>query len=344
MPSRGNDLWLVSRHNDEPDAEQQCISSKTVLSHALLTIYMFDFSIPNLAANITLLSAYGVCALLQLGLGTYFKTWTFLVAVSGGCIVECIGYASRIAEHYNVWNDAAFKIQLVCLIIAPSFIAAGIYLSFKHIVAYMGPEASRIPPRLYTWIFICFDILSLVVQAAGGAMAASAEDGSEELQIGNDLILAGIGIQVGTMSICGVLALDFFIRHSRMKKRRNATEQMDNKPTQGFSHRRFQIFVAAEILAFVFILTRCIYRLPEFAGGWGNPLMRHETEFLILDGVMVLLGVIAFTVFHPGFWFPPMSGRWMNGRKAQHGMNMALSERDDISLSDRKSATGTAED
>jgi hypothetical protein len=24
--------------------------------------------------------------------------------------------------------------------------------------------------------------------------------------------------------------------------------------------------------------------LPEMAGGWGNPLMQDETEFLILDG------------------------------------------------------------
>lgn len=25
--------------------------------------------------------------------------------------------------------------------------------------------------------------------------------------------------------------------------------------------------------------------LPEMAGGWGNPLMRKEEEFIVLDGV-----------------------------------------------------------
>lgn len=226
----------------------------------IVVLTSFVTSVPNLAANITLLSAYGVCAILQIGLGFFYRTPTFAVAVAGGCIVECMGYASRIAEHYNVWNDAAFKIQLVCLIIAPSFIAAGIYLSFKHIVSYMGPEASRIPPRLYTWIFICFDVLSLVVQAAGGAMAASAEDGSEELQTGNSLILAGIGIQVGTMSICGVLALDFFIRRNRMKRRQTLSEQMDARSAQPISHKRFLVFLSALIFAFFVILGRCIYR------------------------------------------------------------------------------------
>lgn len=286
------------------------------------TIYGY---VPNLAANVTLLTFYALCALLQIGLGIYYRTWSFLVAIACGSIVETIGYAGRLQMHDNVWNDSAFKLQLVCLILAPSFIAGGIYLSFKHIVAYMGPEASRIPPRLYTWIFISFDVLSLVVQAVGGAMAAGAND-DDTLQTGNDLILAGIGIQVATMSICGLLAADFFVRYTRLKKRQRTSQQSDLKSAEAFSHRRFQIFVSAEIFSFVVILTRCIYRLPEFAGGWGNPLMRHETEFLILDGVMVLLGVIAFTVFHPGAWFPPMSGRWRNSRKARAGMDIPLSE------------------
>jgi hypothetical protein len=53
-------------------------------------------------------------------------------------------------------------------------------------------------------------------------------------------------------------------------------------------------------------LIRCIYRIPEMAGGWGNPRMRDEPVFLGLDGAMVALASVAFTVAHPGFMFPPM--------------------------------------
>jgi hypothetical protein len=38
-------------------------------------------------------------------------------------------------------------------------------------------------------------------------------------------------------------------------------------------------------VAYVTVLIRCIYRLPEMAGGWGNALMRNEREFLLLDGM-----------------------------------------------------------
>lgn len=27
------------------------------------------------------------------------------------------------------------------------------------------------------------------------------------------------------------------------------------------------------------------FKLPEMAGGWGNPLMQKENEFLLLDGM-----------------------------------------------------------
>jgi uncharacterized membrane protein len=89
-------------------------------------------------------------------------------------------------------------------------------------------------------------------------MAASAGNDQDLLQTGNDLILAGIGIQVATMCICGGLALDFFVRHGRMKRRQN--QQKDWKPAEVFSHRRFLVFVSAEVFAFMVILVRCIYR------------------------------------------------------------------------------------
>ena len=38
------------------------------------------------------------------------------------------------------------------------------------------------------------------------------------------------------------------------------------------------------------------------AGGWGNSLMRNEEEFLVLDGMMIAIAVLAFTIFYPGLF------------------------------------------
>jgi hypothetical protein len=41
-------------------------------------------------------------------------------------------------------------------------------------------------------------------------------------------------------------------------------------------------------LSFKSLHTNAFARIPEMAGGWGNPLMQNEVEFMILDGASVL--------------------------------------------------------
>lgn len=64
---------------------------------------------------------------------------------------------------------------LICLTIGPAFLAAAIYLCLGRIVVVYGESISRIQPRIYSIIFISCDFLSLVLQAAGGALAATAD-------------------------------------------------------------------------------------------------------------------------------------------------------------------------
>lgn len=65
-------------------------------------------------------------------------------------------------------------------------------------------------------------------------------------------------------------------------------------------------------------MARCIYRIPELLGGWGGELMQAETEFIILEGVMIAIAVLAQTVFHPGICFPVL-GNTIGKRKNAKG-------------------------
>lgn len=49
------------------------------------------------------------------------------------------------------------------------------------------------------------------------------------------------------------------------------------------------------------------FSVPELVGGWGNPRMKKEAEFMVLDGMMIALASILMTVAHPGIFFPEMS-------------------------------------
>ncbi|KAK2791441.1 hypothetical protein FQN52_004875 [Onygenales sp. PD_12] len=237
---------------------------------------------PNLGANAFFAAIFGLCTIYHVVVGIKARAWTFTIALGMGAALEMVGYIGRIIMHKNPWNKGAFETQIVCLVLAPSFTAAGIYWSLKHIVLYLAPEKSRFQPRLYPWIFIGCDIGSLVLQAVGGGVAASAgRENLDMLNVGNRIIITGIAFQVATMVACGILSADYAFRVSR--------EKGLNEKLSVTTSKKFYMFCAAETFAYTTVLIRCIYRLPEMAGGWGNPLMQNEKEFLVLDGMMIAL-------------------------------------------------------
>jgi len=89
------------------------------------------------------------------------RTWTYMIGMICGCALSSFGYAARIVMHWNPFDYAAFKVQIICLIIPPAFTTASIYLILKHICICFGAKWSRIWSRQHTWIFIFADILPL---------------------------------------------------------------------------------------------------------------------------------------------------------------------------------------
>ncbi|KAL8982424.1 MAG: hypothetical protein Q9177_005277 [Variospora cf. flavescens] len=255
---------------------------------------------PNLAANIFFLAVFALCGIIQLFQGLKWKTWTFMIAMTWGCLTEVLGYVGRLIMNNNPWSEVGFQIQICCLIIAPAFFAAAVYLTLKHLVLTLGSRYSRLPARWYTWIFIGCDIFSLVLQGAGGGLAASAKAQSTQ-DIGSNIMLTGIVWQVVTLLLFAALAADFFLRANRNSADQTATAKEIRQTT------KFSLFLAGLVLAYLTIFVRCAYRIAELAGGWGNPIMRNDTEFIILEGVMIVIATLALTAFHPGLFFPQMS-------------------------------------
>lgn len=275
-------------------------------------------SYPNLGGNVFFCVMFGLLFLAQLAIGIRKRTWTFMVGVSLGCLDEMIGYIGRLLIRQNPFGIASNGINIFCLVIGPSFIAAGVYLTLKHVVIFCGPEYSRIRPKWYPWIFILCDVASILIQAIGGAIGAGATSGENQsiLQTGEALIITGIVLQVVTMSVFGLLAVDYFLRRRSMARRgpsasvesspERALKEMPAMGSVAYDPRKFRYFILAVTSAYVTILIRCIFRIVEMAGGWGGPIMKDETLFLVLDGTMVLWAALALTFAHPGFLFQPM--------------------------------------
>ena len=127
----------------------------TIDTCAISTSYYF-YRV-SLAANATFITLFGLSLLGFLLTYAFTRRATaFTFAMACGVILEVIGYAGRIQSWQNQWGQTGFLMQIVCLTIAPAFMAGGIYLCLRRIVYAFGPENSRISPEAYTRIVSFF--------------------------------------------------------------------------------------------------------------------------------------------------------------------------------------------
>lgn len=232
---------------------------------------------PSVPANAFFLALFAICLGFNLLFGIRYKTWTYMLAMGLGCLAEVIGYVGRILLHNNPFGQVGFEMQICCLIIAPAFNSAAIYLTLKHIALAFGPEWSRLRPKYYTWIFITFDLLALTLQGAGGGIAATSNNNDNLRNVGDDLMMTGISWQVATLLIFGVIVVDYIIRrwkdHIPLSKEASAT----------IKDRKFRLLVVALVIAYLAVFTRCVYRIAEMSGGWRNPIMQTERLFIGIE-------------------------------------------------------------
>jgi len=246
---------------------------------------------PDLGANAFFLAWFAILFFASVAIGIWSKTWTYTLALGGGTLLEALGYLGRVMMHNNPWDKSGFEMQICCIIIGPSFLAAAIYLTLKHFVLYCGPEHSILKARLYPWVFVGCDFASIVLQAIGGGVASSggSADSIKIVNAGNSIIITGIAFQVATMGVCGLLVVLYLWRYRKASAQRSVSSEKSafelSRSEGTVSERKLYFFGGVLVIAYVTILIRCIYRLPEMAGGWGNPLMRKEKEFLLLDGM-----------------------------------------------------------
>ncbi|KAF1956892.1 hypothetical protein CC80DRAFT_525114 [Byssothecium circinans] len=277
----------------------------------------------SIVINAFLAAFFGLLFIASLVIGIMTKTWTYAIALGIGTLFECASYIGRVIMNNNLWDESGFKLQVCALVLGPSFVAAAIYLTLKHFVLYCGSQHSLIKSRLYPWVFVGCDFGSMVLQSIGGGMAAAGGTNNKKLiDGGNNMIVAGIAFQVATMAVCGLLVVVYIIRYRKGAAVRDAVEEKSayhlHKEEGDIPLWKIKVFAFMVSLAYITVLIRCIYRLPEMAGGWGNAPMRNETEFLLLDGMQVTLQLstnprmltiacFVLTIFHPAYFFPPFA-------------------------------------
>ncbi|KAI9670249.1 MAG: hypothetical protein M1831_006463 [Alyxoria varia] len=252
--------------------------------------------VPTTAGNAVYLAIFAVALIAQIGLGVRYKTWDFMGPMVAGTIMEIFGYAGRLWMTTDIFTMSPFLMYLIPLTIGPAFYAAAIYLCLGRIVIVYGTQYSPLRPRTYTIIFVCFDFVSLLLQAVGGALTSVAET-TQNRDIGVNVMIAGLAFQVFSLFLFMSVCTAFAVNVIRSRKPANP------KFTQLRSRFVFRAFQAAIALSTITIFIRCCYRVAELQAGFAGDLANDEVLFMILEGPMVFIAVLALTFFHPGIGY-----------------------------------------
>lgn len=226
---------------------------------------------------------------------TFFMLWT--VGLCG--VLEVLGWAGRLWAHYNPLGSVPFQIQIVSTIIGPTPLLAANFVIFGRIIRILGSPYSRLSSRWYTIIFCSADVISLVVQAVGGAMASMAET-LEDANRGGQIMLGGIAFQLAMIVIYSILAIEYCVRYSHDRPVRHFGMKQIDSLARGELVHNIKIMLAGLALNTTCLFIRAIYRTIELSDGWNGRIIQTEVYFNVLDGAMVVLAIYTFNYCHPG--------------------------------------------
>ncbi|EMD42086.1 hypothetical protein CERSUDRAFT_110633 [Gelatoporia subvermispora B] len=275
------------------------VPSFTVDSHGHIISPFYGYT-PTESVCILFVSLFGLTAFIHVVESVLFRMWILLPTVCLAAVGEVLGWSARLWSSLAPLNNTPYTMQIAVTIIAPTPFVAAIFLLFSRIVGRLGPAYSRLSPRLYSRIFFTADFTCLLVQAVGGGLAATANTNSGA-NLGGNIMLAGIIIQMIFLTIFAACAGEFLWRYSRDRPYRRVQGQrreMDSK---------LRMLVNGLTASTVFLFIRAVYRTAELADGWNGRIIETQVYFTVFDGLMVVLAMLIMNVTHPGFLFRPDS-------------------------------------
>ncbi|KAH7024191.1 RTA1 like protein-domain-containing protein [Ilyonectria destructans] len=249
--------------------------------------YKYD---PSLAAAVIFIVCFGLSGIYHAFQVIRLKSWYFIPFIIG-CLVEVIGYVGRAlnaAEKSGQWTQGPYIIQALLLLLGPPFYAASIYMVLGRLIRLLDAEKySMVRLKWLTKFFLLGDIASILGQAAGGGMLASA-DSKKSRDLGQAIIITGLAIQIIFFTFFVVITITF---DKRIRREPTKASLAITSPWK----KLLKVLYGSSAL----ILVRSVFRVVEYIMGEDGELMAKEVYIYIFDATLMLLVSISFNIFHP---------------------------------------------
>ncbi|KAH8810289.1 RTA1-like protein [Flagelloscypha sp. PMI_526] len=220
------------------------------------------------------------------------------------CALEVAGWGGRLSSALDLMSNNGFKVQIVLTITAPTPLLAINFIIVGQIISLLGPQYSRISARYckcfisrHNIVFLTSDIVALIIQYAGGGLAATADDPT----LGGHIMLGGIAFQTFAITLFSLVTVEFFWRHHFQRPVRFGPSV---PTTNGILTKQLLVLCVGLVFNTFFLYVRAIYRLLELGQGWRGAILHTQWIFNIFDGTMIVLATYTWNFIHPMFWLP----------------------------------------
>ncbi|KAJ3815734.1 RTA1 like protein-domain-containing protein [Lentinula aff. lateritia] len=239
---------------------------------------------------------YALSTAIHFGQACWYRVWWMIPTACVCGILEILGWAARMWSSHSPGLAEPYEMQITCTILGPTPLIAATFVILGTVIEQLGSSYSRLSPRM------CHaDVISLIVQAVGGAKAAGAVAQNTSPVSGGQIMLGGIAFQLAVITVYLLCGAEFFFRYSRDQPLR------DPGTTGRWFNVHDNLFVdsVSDLVLLMFLdiyhtFIRSVYRTIELADGWTGRIITTQVYFNVLDGAMVTLAIFTLNFAHPG--------------------------------------------
>ncbi|KAF2182924.1 RTA1-domain-containing protein [Zopfia rhizophila CBS 207.26] len=259
-------------------------------SHDDETVFSLYHYEPSFPAAVVFVALFGGSTLFHLVQIFSKKTWFFVPFFVGGCfeISGFVGRAISARETYPNYSLMPYIIQSVLLLLGPTLYAASIYMLLGRLIRLLGASKySLIRVEHLTKYFVVGDVLSFLTLYIGGGLLAAATEKSQQ-DLGNNIIIVGLGIQIIFFSFFMIVTCIFHYRILLTPTRHSMFL------TVPWPRAILILYIASAL-----IMIRSAFRMAEYVMGMDSELQSKEVYLYVLDACLMAGVTVLYNVFHP---------------------------------------------
>lgn len=160
------------------------------------------------------------------------------------------------------FSVSVYSAHTIFVLVAPSVFAASIYMVLGRIMVITdGEQHSIIRGRWLTKIFVVGDVVSFLMQGAGGGIMASGS--IDSMKMGENIIIGGLVVQI-LFFTCFIVTAGIF--HARLIR----VPTSKSMQVYHLWRRSLYSLYAGSVLIWI----RCVFRLIEYAQGMSRGVMQ----------------------------------------------------------------------